>query len=210
MLIIWSIIQESREKARQLQNVKEFSDWCKEAKEDPNLVVSKISDEIIGKLIECTRPLFTNSLLDNICLESRYNFLNKNNKLQQSEAMNSYVQHKLQFLMKPIHLYVEIALLVNEIKKSAIKLVFKIETCVYINKIEVPSTPTNIRINSQGLNASVIFSISKLCISHFSKPIDLKIPLGKREFLINELNLTKCMEVRNKNSIGINSNAACS
>jgi hypothetical protein len=199
---IWSVIQESREKARQLQNVKEFSDWCKEAKEDPNLVVSKISDEIIGKLLSCARPFFTNLLLDDICLKSQYNILNKNNNLQRVEAMNSYAQHKLQFLMKPIHPYVEIALLVNEIKKSAAKLVFKVETCVYINKIEASSSSTGIRINTQGLNVSLAFSISKLCISHFSKPIDLAIPLGEKEFLINELNLDKCMEVPNKSAVG--------
>jgi hypothetical protein len=134
-----SLFQEAKTKVKELQKVKEFSDWCREVKEDPNLLLSGIVDKFAKELLAYTKPFYTMVFLESIGISSQFQILNSSNykKLQPqyengNGKRNRSVHYNLEFQTVPIHPYIEATLLMNGIKQSSFKLVFKIETLIKV------------------------------------------------------------------------------
>ena len=139
---------------------------------------------------EFTKPYYTKVFLVGIGFNSKFSIFDsydKNRslpvqlggqKLEKNENnKKSSAQFDLKFNINPIHPYIEVALLLNGVKQSAAKLVFRINSYVNINKGEVSSIlQQGSSSNSlNGFKVTLEFYISKLDVSYFNNVVGSKI-----------------------------------
>lgn len=163
-------ILENNEGLNQLQEIKTIADWYREAKEDPYKIPSIISNKIIEHMLEYVKPYFTSLLLENISIESK--------------VRRNGVKFDLDFSLKPIRPYVELAKAVNGVEvPPPIRLTFQIDTDVNIQDLQINSSPEGKAVDLEKLVIALNLSIVKLPFIHINKPL----VLGEQEFEVNKL-----------------------
>jgi hypothetical protein len=181
-------ILEGREKLKKLQKAKDFVEWCREAKEDPNTIISKISNDIIGNFIGCIEPYFASLFLKSISIESQTVIINNDKDTKDQTNQNRYVNFNAKFNLKPLEPFIKLTLLIDEVPTSSVRLIFSIDTSVSMKNAKVYSTNEGTKIVVDSINIVLQLSFSRLVISHYlNKSIEMPIVLGKKEFGIKSL-----------------------
>ncbi len=181
-------ILEGREKLKKLQKAKDFVEWCREAKEDPNTIISKISNDIIGNFIGCIEPYFASLFLKSISIESQTVIINKDKETNDQSIQNRYVNFNAKFNLKPLEPFIKLTLLIDEVPTSSVRLIFSIDTSVNMNNATVYSSNEGTKIVVESINIGLQLSFSRLVISHYlNKSIEMPIVLGNKEFGIKSL-----------------------
>jgi hypothetical protein len=202
-------IFESRQKLRKLQEATEFVKWCKDAKEDPDKIVSKISDDIIASLLDCIEPYFSYFLLDGITIETESNIIeNRNNgnpnkeiaDVENDKGKERNVQFNTKFALKPLEPFIKFTLLIDEIPTSSLSLIFIVQTDVNIKNAKLYSKANSgsksngsakgITIEIEKMLIVLNLSFSRFVISHYlNNSIEMPISLGTKEFAIERAQL---------------------
>jgi hypothetical protein len=183
-------ILEGREKLKKLQKANDFVDWCREAKEDPNMIISKISNDIIGNFIGCIEPYFASLLLKSISIESQTKIINNDKEAKDQTNQNHYVNFNAKFNLKPLEPFIKLTLLIDEVPASSVRLIFLIDTSVSMKNAKVYSTNEGTKIVVDSINIVLQLSFSRLVVSHYlNKSIEMPILLGKKEFEMKSLSV---------------------
>ncbi|MGA7368470.1 MAG: hypothetical protein WBX01_05025 [Nitrososphaeraceae archaeon] len=132
-------ILESRKKLKSIQKDVEFIKWCGEAKEYPNKILSKISQDVITKFLSSIEPYFQNMMLSQISIES---------DISVTEDKPKEIKKNITFSLIPIHAYIELVVYHNGVRISSTKFIFALNTYVKIK---------NLVINFAKVNLSVIY-----------------------------------------------------
>jgi hypothetical protein len=195
---VLDIILEKRKKITKIKEIKEFYEWCKKAREDPDKLLSKISTDTVNKFLECTRPYFTNALLKGISIETELNITPQQGRTRRSRST-------VNFKLQPLEAYIEIALYFDNVKTTSTLLIFLFDTSVKvknitvnyakaINKEEVEtmtvgtnSSRVGKKVDLQELSVEINILLTKLIVASLEKPIEPPIELGKKEFQIRNL-----------------------
>src|SRR5215216_5311260 len=90
-------ILENRKRINGVQKDVDFIKWCKEAKEDPNKILSKISEEVIGKFLSSIQPYFQNLMLSQISIES---------DISVTKDSSKRIKENITFSLNPIQAYI--------------------------------------------------------------------------------------------------------
>jgi hypothetical protein len=201
-------IFEGRQKLKKLQEATEFVNWCKDAKEDPDKIVSKISDDVIARFLDCIEPYFSYFLLDGLTIETESNMIenrnnNPNKKIadpEKDKEKEKNVKFNAKFALKRLEPFIKFTLLIDEIPGSSLSLIFVIKTDVNIKNARLYSAANSGSHNnggSEGLRMEIEkivivlnLSFSRFVISHYlSNSIEMPISLGTREFVIERARL---------------------
>lgn len=121
-------ILKNRKVIKNVQKDIHFIKWCKEAKENPNKILSKLSDDIINKFLSSTSPYFGNLILSELRVESDVSVTRDRHKS---------IKKSLQFNLIPIEPYIEFVLYINTQRVSSAKFIFTIETNVEVKNLTV-------------------------------------------------------------------------
>ena len=186
-------ILEGREKLKKLQEAKEFVAWCREAKEDPDKILSKISDDVIAKFLGCIEPYFSSLLLNGISVETQTNLIKNDDKKikDQEEDKNKNIKFNANFALKPLEPYIELILLIDEVKASSVRLIFVIDTKINIKNAKIYSTNRDgSKIDIESMTIILKLSFSRLVINRYlSSSIEVPMLLGKKEFEIKNTSI---------------------
>ena len=148
-----------------------------------NKIILKISDDVATKLLECVEPCFSSLLLKKISIESQIRIIDQVNKSENQKG--HYIGYNVNFALKPITPYVELSILVDEVRTLTAKITFSIDTDVKIGRLQVYSSGTEaMKIDVKNLVIALTLSISKFSTTHLKKSIEPPIELGKKEFEI--------------------------
>jgi hypothetical protein len=185
-------ILESRKKLKFVQKDVEFIKWCREAKENPNKLLSKISQDVIGKFLSSIEPNLQNLLLSKISVESDISVTNDRPK---------EIKKNITFSLIPIQAYIELVVYSNGLRVSSTKFVFTVTSYVKIKNLIVHLAKVNLlyenaisgksstgkRIEVENLLFGIKLELSKLKIGLLEKAIEPPIGLGKKETEIKNL-----------------------
>lgn len=187
-----SKILENRKKLKFVQKDVEFIKWCKEAKENPNKLLSKISQDVIGKFLSSIEPHLQNLVLSKISVESN---------ISVTEDRPKEVKKNITFSLIPIQAYVELVVYTNGLRVSSTKFVFTMNSYVKIRNLIVHLAKVNLlyenitseksstgkRVEIENLLIGINVELSKLKIGLLEKAIEPPIGLGKKEAEITNL-----------------------
>jgi hypothetical protein len=121
-------VLETREKLKIIQGDAEFIEWCQEAEEDPDKVLSKISEDVIGKFLGSIEPYFQNLMLSQISVES---------DISVTKDSPKRIRKNITFHLKPIQAYIELAVYSDGERVSSAKLIFSVNSYVKIKNLTV-------------------------------------------------------------------------
>jgi hypothetical protein len=198
-------ILENRKKIKSVQKDVDFIKWCREAKEDPNKILSKISEEVIGKFLSSIQPYFQNLMLSQISVES---------DISVSKDRPKRIKENITFSLNPIQAYIALVVYNNGAPVSSTKFIFSINTyvkiknlTVYLEKatghqaqLKLPEQQVlyrdekggnnesvgRRRIEIEGLLFGISIELSKIKIAHIEKTIEPPLGLGKKEVEIKK------------------------
>jgi hypothetical protein len=175
------IIQNAREKIRKFEKDKEFINWCIQNKQKPKVILSKITNDHIDKLIELIKPYLINEIIKNISLTVDYEKKELNMELELVAILS----------------YIEIAIYAAEMKITSTRVTFTLKIIGNISE-SIPSTATikssdmdtinkgkKIEINDLTINLE--FVISEILIGKIKKILDPVIKIGEKHFNIKKL-----------------------
>jgi len=196
-------ILENRSRIKEeIQKDIEFIKWCHEAKEDPNKILSKISEDVIGKFLGSIEPYFQGLMLKQIGVESDISI---------TEGRPKRIRKNITFSLNPIEAYIALVVYNNGIRVSSTKFIFAINSyvkvknlTVYLGKInrqqaqlkkrpeqqfqyrdeEIGNDYASIgrrRIEIEGLLFGISIEFSKIKIGYIEKSVEPPIGLGKKE-----------------------------
>jgi hypothetical protein len=200
-------ILENRRKIKNIQKDINFIKWCKEANEDSNKILSKISEEVIGKLLSSVQPYFQNLMLNQIIVES---------EISVTEDSPRRIKNNVSFSLNPIQTYIELVVYNNGVRVSSTKFIFTVNNYVKIKNLtvyfEVDRHQTQLkqqpeqqvqyreeengnhdndsvsrrRIRIEGLLFGISIQFSRMKIGHIEKTIEPPVGLGKKEVEIKK------------------------
>lgn len=205
---------ENRKTLMRIQKDVDFVNWCKEAREDPSKLLSKISEEVIGKFLNSIGPIFRNLMLGRINVES--NILVK-------KDLPLGIKKNITFSLDPIRAFIEIAVYSEGVKVSSTKFIIEVMGSVKIRNLivryqrkdadhkhqqEVKQNDGDGNIDKRIQIENLLFGITiefprlriefpRLRIGTLEKAIEPPIHLGKREAEIKSLLLFSKDDRRN-------------
>lgn len=121
-------ILENRERLKSIEKDAEFIEWCQDANEEPDKILSKISEDVIGKFLGSIEPYFQNLLLSKISVES---------DISVTKDTPKRVRKNITLSLKPIEAYIELAVYSDGQRVSSAKLIFTITSYVKIKNLTV-------------------------------------------------------------------------
>ncbi|HEX5978715.1 MAG TPA: hypothetical protein VFY68_15645 [Nitrososphaeraceae archaeon] len=121
-------ILENREKLKSIERDVEFIEWCQEANEDPDMILSKISEDVIGKFLGSIEPYFQNLMLSKISVES---------DISVTKDSPKRIRKNITFSLKPIEAYIELVIYSDGQRVSSTKFIFTITSYVKIKNLTV-------------------------------------------------------------------------
>jgi hypothetical protein len=121
-------ILENREKLKSIEKDAEFIEWCQEANEDPDMILSKISEDVIGKFLGSIEPYFQNLMLSKISVES---------DISVTKDSPKRIRKNITFSLKPIEAYIELVIYSDGQRVSSTKFIFTITSYVKIKNLTV-------------------------------------------------------------------------
>jgi hypothetical protein len=133
-------ILKNRKAIKKVQDDLEFIKWCKEAKENPKKVLSKISDDITNKFLSSISPYFGNLIVSEISVES---------DVSATRDKHKRIKESVQFNLVPIEPYIEFVLYVNTQRMSSAKFIFTIVTNVEVKNLTVNMTATDANVKEE-------------------------------------------------------------
>jgi hypothetical protein len=201
-------ILENRKKIKTIQKDIDFIKWCNKAKEDPNKILSKISEEVIGKFLTSIQPYFQNLMLSQI--------ISVESDISVTEDRHKRIGRNITFSLNPIQAYIALVVYSNRAPISSTKFIFAINTYVKIKNLTISFEKVNrhqaqlklpklqvqhedeetvkdydsvIRrgIEIEDLLFGISVQFSKIEIGHSKKPIEPPIDLGKKELQIKKI-----------------------
>jgi hypothetical protein len=185
-------ILDSRKKLKIVQKDAEFIKWCKEAKENPNKLLSKISQDVIGKFLSSIEPHLQNLMLSKISVESDISI---------TEDRPKEIKKNITFSLVPIQAYIEFVVYSNGLRVSSTKFVFTVNSYVKIKNLNIHLARVNLlyentangksstgkRIEIENLLIGLNIELSKLKIGLLEKAIEPPLEIGKKEAEIKNL-----------------------
>jgi hypothetical protein len=200
-------ILENREKLKNIQKQVEFIEWCQEAKEDPDKILSKISNDVIGKFLGSIEPYFQNLMLSKISVES---------DISVTKDSPKRIKKNITFSLKPIRAYIALVVYSNGVRVSSTKFIFAINSyvkiknlAVYLAKVnkyqdkleqqvqQVPpyrikkvsnsSNELGRRIKVENLLIGISVQLTKMKIGNLEKTIEPPLDIGKKEAEIESI-----------------------
>jgi hypothetical protein len=200
-------ILENRRKIKNIEKDIDFIKWFKEAKEDPNKILSKISEEVISKFLTSIQPYFQNLMLKQISVES---------DISVTEDSPKRIKKNITFSLTPIQAYIELVVYNNGVRVSSTKFIFVINSYVKIKNLTVHLEKVNRhqaqlkqpeeqvhyrdeetgnddhslgrrRIEIDGLLFGISVEFSKIKIGHIEKTIEPPLGLGKKEVEVKNI-----------------------
>jgi len=135
-------ILKNRKVIKKVQKDFDFIKWCKETKENPNKILSKVSDDIVNKFLSSMSPYFSNLILSELSVES---------DISATRDRHKKIRKSIQFNLVPIEPYIEFVLYVNTQRMSSAKFIFTIKTNVEVKNLTVnmTATDTNVEVKLQ-------------------------------------------------------------
>ena len=103
-------------------------EWCEEAREDPDKILSKISEDVIGKFLGSIEPYFQNLMLSKISVES---------DISVTKDSPKRIRKNITFSLKPIEAYIELVIYSDGQRVSSTKFIFTITSYVKIKNLTV-------------------------------------------------------------------------
>jgi hypothetical protein len=199
-------ILENRRKIKNIQKDIDFIKWCKEAREDPNKILSNISEEVIGKFLTSVQPYFQNLMLSQIGVES---------DISVTEDNPMRIRKNITFSLNPIQTYIALVVYNNGLPVSSTKFIFAINIYVQIKNLSVylerlnrhqaqleqqpeqqlqyreeesgdDDSVSRRRIEIEGLLFGISIEFSKIKIGNIEKPIEPPLDLGRKEVEIKK------------------------
>jgi hypothetical protein len=204
-------VLETREKLKIIQRDAEFIEWCQEAEEDPDKVLSKISEDVIGKFLSSIEPYFQNLMLNQISVES---------DISVTKDSPKRIRKNITFHLKPIQAYIELAVYSDGERVSSAKLIFSVNSYVKIKNLTVyleginryqykqkkqqeqqhrrapypdqkvsnnNSNALRRRIRVENLLIGIRVQLTKMKIDNVEKTIEPSIEIGKKEAEIKDI-----------------------
>jgi len=194
-------ILENRNKIKDVQTDIEFVKWCKEAGENPNKILSKISDEVIGRFLISIQPYFQNLILSQIiAIES---------DISVTKDRPKRIRTNVTFSLNTIQAYIELVVYNNGVRVSSTKFIFAINSYVKIKNFTVHLEEVNRhlvqmkqlkqqaqygdeetgnfnrgyrkRIETEDLLFGISIKLPKIKIGSIEKNIEPPFDLGKKE-----------------------------
>jgi hypothetical protein len=186
-------ILKNRKAINKVQKDAEFIKWCKEAKENPKKILSKISDDIINKFLSSISPYFGNLIVNEISVES---------DTSAARDKHKKITKSVQFSLVPIEPYIEFVLYVNTQRISSAKFIFTIETNVEVKNLtvnmtvrdsnveeELPEGPQENyekKISIESLAFTIVLEFSRLMIGPVEKDIDPPVIIGTKKMEVKK------------------------
>jgi hypothetical protein len=206
-------VLETREKLKIIQRDAEFIEWCQKAEEDPDEVLSKISEDVIGKFLGSIEPYFQNLMLSQISVES---------DISVTKHSPKRIRKNITFHLKPIQAYIELAVYSDGERVSSAKLIFSVNSYVKIKNLTVyledvnryqdkqkkkqqeqqqhrrapypdqkvsnnNSNALGRRIRVENLLIGIRVQLTKMKIGDVEKTIEPSIEIGKKEAEIKDI-----------------------
>jgi hypothetical protein len=197
-------ILENRERLKSIEKDAEFIEWCQDANEEPDKILSKISEDVIGKFLGSIEPYFQNLMLSKISVES---------DISVTKDTPKRVRKNITLSLKPIEAYIELAVYSDGQRVSSAKLIFTITSyvkiknlTVYLEKVnrdqaqqEQQSTPyldkkvsnnsnaLRRRIKVENLLIGIRVQLTKMKIGNLEKTIKPPLDIGKKEAEIESI-----------------------
>ena len=185
-------ILESRKKLKTIQKDVEFIKWCIEAKENPNKLLSKISQDVIGKFLSSIEPYLQNLMLSQISIES---------DISLTEDRPKEVKKNITFSLIPIQAYIELVIYNNGLRVSSTKFLFTVSSYVKIKNLIVHLAKVNLlyenntngkcstgkRIEIENMLFGIKIELSKLKVGLLEKTIEPPLEIGKKEAEIKNI-----------------------
>jgi hypothetical protein len=181
-------ILQNRKAIKNVQKDIDFVKWCREAKENPNKILSKISDDILNKLLSSMSTYFGNLIVREI---------NVDTDVSVTKDKRKKIRKNVQFNLVPIEPYIEFVLYINSQRISSAKFIFTIETNVEVKNLDVNMTKTKStveetlqdrleqtydkKISIESLIFAITVEFSKLRIAHIEKNISPPIIIGTKK-----------------------------
>jgi hypothetical protein len=156
------------EKLRQLGEINTFANWCKRAEKQPYEIISKLSVEIIRYLKEYVKVYYANFFISNINTLAGQNYEDRP-KLRTSQSL---LKSNVVFDFEPVEIFVKISKLVNRIKTSEMKLIFKVNTSAVAQKMMISYFGhKGIKTYLGEIKSNLKLSVSEIFDTHLDVPI---------------------------------------
>ncbi len=164
--------------------------FCREAKEEPDNFLSRISDTAFAEMLKAVGPFLGNFFIEEISVGTELRII--------EQASNKQALFDVDIQMKPIRPFIEAALLINGVKTEAAKFVFEINSLVQIKKLQLTATGDGLKRDLEDINVKLEVLFSSVSVLHAGRPVSLTggkhllnkpIQLTKREFKLSSLSL---------------------
>jgi hypothetical protein len=196
-------ILENRKKIKNVQKDIDFIKWCNKAGEDPNKILSKISEEVIGKFLASIQRDFQKLLLSQISVKT---------DISVTKDSPNRIKNNITFGLIPIQAYIALVVYNNGAPVSSTKFIFEINSYIKIKNLTVYLEKLNIqqaqlkqqleqqtqyrdeetgndddhrlgrrKIEIEGLLFEIGIEFSKIKIGSIEKNIEPPVHLGKKE-----------------------------
>ena len=202
-----SKVLENREKLKDIERDVDFIKWCQQAKEDPDKILSKISEDVIGKFLSSIEPYFQNLILSKISVES---------DISVTKDSSKRIRKNITFSLKPIQAYIELVIYADGERVSSTKFIFTITSYVKIKNLtvylekanrhdaqreqreqqapygdkKISSNNSNAlrrRIKVENLLIGISVQLTKMKIGNIEKTIEPSLNIGKKEAEIKNI-----------------------
>ena len=193
-------ILKNRRVIKNVQKDIDFVKWCKEAKENPGKIISKVSDDVINKFLSGVSPYFRDLILTEINVESDISITRDRHKK---------IRKSMQFNLVPIEPYIEFVLYINTQRVSSTKFIFTVETRLEVKNLAVTmaKSDTNVKniskeekpeenydkkISIESLIIEIAIEFSRLKIGPIEKEIAPPIIIGTKKIELKKFGSSPC------------------
>ncbi len=184
-----SQVKEALSYAKQATDIVNF---CREAKEEPDNFLSRVSDIAFAKMLEAVGPFLGNFFIEEISVGTQLRIV--------EQASSKQALFDVDVQMKPIMPFIEAALWVNGVKTEAARFVFEINSLAQIKKLQLAATGDGTATSLEDINVKLEVLLASISVVHAGKPVSLTagkhllnrpIKLTKREFKLSSLLLKR-------------------
>jgi hypothetical protein len=182
-------ISQVRDALNYAKQATDIVNFCREAKEEPDNFLSRISDTAFAEMLKAVGPFLGNFFIEEV---------NVGTELRILDTANKQALFDVDVQMRPIRPFIEAALLVNGVKSEAARFLFEINSLVQIRKLQLTATGDGLKRDLEDINVKLEVLLASVSVIHAGRPVSLTsgkhllnkpIRLTKREFKLSSLSL---------------------
>lgn len=169
-----------------IKNTKEVVALCNEGQKSKDEFLSELANREFKRMLDHLAPIYSKFFISEISVNSKVQILEKTKEGERK------VTSDIDIKLKPLRLFVEAQLIVGGVITKSAKIVFQLDTSVFIKKLEVKTTSENkVETDLKDIVAHLQLSLARISAVGFGLPVPLDqrkpIKLKKKDFKLSHI-----------------------